>query len=65
MLEGINSRLEEKWFTDPEDRLMESNQPEQERGKKRLIKNENLFRELRDTIKHNNRDFIYITGITE
>ena len=34
--DGVNSRLEEaeKWITDLEDRVMESNQAEQEREKK-------------------------------
>ena len=50
-LEGITSSLEdaEEWISDLEDRLMESNQSEQQK-EKRIIKNENGLRELSNTI---------------
>ena len=45
-LDGINSRLEEaEQICNLEDTVMESNQVEQEK-EKRVIKNENILREL-------------------
>lgn len=60
----------EKWINDLEDRVMETNQAEQRRGKKimqienslqKKKKRENSLQELRDSIKHNN---ICIAGIS-
>ena len=58
-LDGINNSEGEveKRISDLEDRVMESNQAEQERGKKI---NENRLRELIYTVKHNNIHIIEI-----
>ena len=62
-LDGINGRLEEtvEQNNDLEDRIMESNQAEQMK-EKGIMQNGNRFRELSDSIKHNN---ICMTAITE
>ena len=53
--EGISSTLEEaqEQISNLEDRLMESNQAEQEK-EIRIIKNENRWTELSNMIKHDN-----------
>lgn len=57
-LNGINSRQEEKeLFSNLKDTVMAGNQAEQDTEKK--IEYQNRFRELSNTIKHNN---IHITG---
>ena len=50
-------------ISDREDRVMESNQDDQQKkGKKRIMKNENRLREFSDIIKYEN---IYIMGNPE
>lgn len=51
-LEGINARLEdaEEWISDQEDRVMGSNQAEEQKEKKNL-KNESKLKDLLEHIK--------------
>ena len=61
-IDGINNRLQETWefFSDLENRLMESNQTEQGRDKKITLYNENRLRELSNSIKYNNICILWI-----
>ena len=60
-LEGINSRINntEEWISELEDRAVEIADAEQ-RGKKRMKRNEDSLRDLCDNIKHTD---ICIIGI--
>ena len=58
---GINRPEEVEQISNLEDWVMESNQTEEE-GKKKIIINENRWRELSDFIKFNN---FHIIGIPE
>ena len=62
-LEGINSRLDEaeNWISDLEDNRAENTQSERQK-EKRILKNEESLRDLRNNMKHNN---ICITGTPE
>ena len=62
-VEGIKSRLNEgeDWISEIEDKV-EKNIQEEEEKEKRLRKNEEGLREMKDNMKHNN---ICIIGIPE
>ena len=62
-LEGINSRITEaeEWISDLEGRMVEITATEQNK-KKRMKRNEDSLRDLRDNIKHTN---IHIIGVPE
>ena len=62
-VEGIKTKLDEAedWISKLEDKVKRNTQNEQEK-EKRLRKNEEGLREMRDNMKHNN---IHIIGIPE
>ena len=62
-LEGINSRITEaeEWISDLEGRMVEITATVQNK-KKRMKRNEDSLRDLRDNIKHTN---IHIIGVPE
>ena len=62
-LEAANSRIQEveEWISKVEDRLVEITDAE-EKGKKRLRRNEESLRELWDNVKRTN---IHIIGVPE
>ena len=65
-LEGINSRITEaeEWINDLEDRIVEITAAEQN-IEKRMKRNEDRLRDLRDNIKHTNLCIIGVQEVEE